>query len=209
MSKIIKSNNHVTKKRRDRDSSMSVVLSKLPVEIISSYPHKSLYRCFSTYLRKNPSIIFLEVQESKFIYNAWRIDEAQRRKMLRNQKRNFSSPKRERKYTYNNLYEDFEYCYDDDKDNQSDDYHESQINKVNEQLLNVNRKINEIIDEPIDEPIDKTIDEPIDKTIDEPIDEEKFKKKIREQIEEITNDISVYLDSEYEVHHFIPDYIPL
>lgn len=188
MSKIIKSNNHETKKRRNCDSSMSFVLSKLPSEIISDYPHKSLYRCFSTYLRKNPSII-LKVNESKSIYNKWRINEAQRRKILRNQKKDFSSNKRERKYVYTNLNEEFEYCYNDNNDNQDDDYHEYQMDKVDEQLLNLDQKI--------------------DESIDDTIDEENFKKKIREHIKEINNDISCNLDTEYEIYNFIHEYIPL
>lgn len=171
MSKIIKSNNHETKnKKKNLDSSMLFILSKLPSEIISDYPHKSLYRCFSTYLRKNPSII-LKVHESKSIYNEWRMKEAQRRKKLRNQKRIFSLNKCEKKYIYTNLSEGLDYCYE------------------NEQLLN----------------------------LDQTIDEDFFKKKIREQIEEIDNDmlynqdneILYNLDNDYEVHNFIHHYFPL
>ena len=193
MSKLIKTNNLETKKKRNySDASMLSILSKLPLEIISYYPHKSLYRCFSTYLRKNPSII-LKVNESKSIYNKWRINEAQRRKILRNQKKDFSSNKRERKYVYTNLNEEFEYCYDDNNDNQDDDYHEYQMDKVDEQLLNLDQKI----------------DESIDESIDDTIDEENFKKKIREHIKEINNDISCNLDTEYEIYNFIHEYIPL
>ena len=202
MSKIIKSSNHeIKKKSRYPDSLMLAILSKLPVEIVSKYPHKSLYRCFSTYLRKNPSII-LGLQESKYIYHKWRTDEAQKRKTLRYQK-NF----------YFNLNKEFKHY--DNKDN----YNKYQINNSNESLLNLNEKIDEEINEKIDEKIDEEIIEKIDEKIDEEIieqiieeidddiDEENFKKKIIEQIEEI--DILYDIDNEYKIDNFVYDYIPL
>ena len=199
MSKLIKTNNHKTKKKRNySDSSMLSVLSKLPLEIISYYPHKSLYRCFSPYLRKNPSII-LEVHDSKSIYNKWRRNEAQSRKILRNQKINFPSNKREKKYIYTNLIEEFEYCYNDNEYMKYDDSNKYKVNDSNEPLLNINEKIEDLIEDSI---VDTIVDT---------IDEENFKKKISEQIEEIDNDMlySIDNDNNHEIHDFIHDFITL
>jgi hypothetical protein len=197
MTKIIRSSNYETKKPRLANKSMLLVLSKLPLEIISNYPHNSLYRCFSNYIRKKPDII-LNAQESKYIYHKWRVNEAERRKILRNQKINISSHTCEKKYFCKSLNKELKYCYNMNPPKEENHYKETNYHKAHKyQEEDCHKEENNHYENNMNDFQNKNTK--IQIINEQKINEENLKKKYIDQIKEIEKDISYYFSNDYDI----------